>query len=262
MIRAPTMTVGRALGLVAATLLLSSGIAAAADPASPSSTTEPPSSMPDRAVAQPSNAAIPPARNVEVGGNFGVVSRPAENATVEYSPGMTYGAFARVDILPWLSGRVSARMETGTASPRGGSLGVPGAHFPDADLVRPYLSVSAEPTWSPVERLSLWLGVGVGWGRTACPSLHAIDANADNVLVPRRAGVFVDFPLSVGARYEVIRNWLVLQASGSVSVLTSQSGSLFKPIRVPDQNGQLATVSAFPELGTSFTLLAGVGVLL
>lgn len=256
MTRAPTIRVGRSTAVVAVPFLFFTRIAGAADPAPPSS----PISVPDTAIGPPSDASIPPARNVEVGGNFGVVSRPAENQTAQYSPGATYGAFVRVDILPWLSGRVSAHVENSTASPRGGSLGIPGVHFPDAPLERPYLSVSAEPTWSPVDRLSLWLGLGVGWGRTTCPSLHALDA--DNVLVPRRAGVFVDFPLSVGARYEVIRNWLVVQGSGSVSVLSSQSGSLFEPIRIPDQSGQLATVSALPELGTSFTLLAGVSVLL
>lgn len=246
--------------LVGAALILFGGVAQAADPVSaPSSSAAAPES-PDNAIVRPTNASTPPARNAEVGANFGIVSRPAENATVDYSAGMAYGGFVRVDVLPWLGARISARVETGTVSPRDGFLGIPGVHFPDADVTRPYLSVSAEPTWSPLEQLSLWVGVGVGWGRTSCPPLHSIDA--DNVLVPSRAGVFVDFPLSIGARYEVIRNWLVLQGSGSVSLLTSQSGSLFEPIRIPDQSGQLATASAFPELGTSFTLLAGVAVLL
>lgn len=263
MIRKAATGVAGSVGLA---LLTGTGVALAADPAptgsplTPSAPAPSPRDVSADTGAHADSGRIPRARDVEVGVNVGMVSRPADGDAVTYTPGLSYGGFARVEVLPWLAVRTAARIESSTASPRGGTLGIAGAHFPDADLVRPYLSASVEPTWSPIARLGLWLGVGVGWGRTVCPSLRSVDAS--NVVVPSRAAVFVDFPLSLGARFEVIPDWLTLSASASVSFLSSQSGRLVEPVRTPDQTGQLATVSAFPELGSSFSALAGIAVLL
>lgn len=211
-------------------------------------------------VARPSAVPETVARRVELGAEAGVVARGAADDTVKYSPAFAWGGSARTDIVDFLFARLSAHVEKGSATPKDGSLGIAGARFGDADLTRTYLAVSVEPTWSPVPRLELFAGAGAGWGRTVCRALHS--ENADNVVVPTRAAVFVDFDVALGVRHEILRDWLVVQGSVAAGLPTLQSGTLLTTSRTPDQAGRLGTASAFPELGPSFTALAGLGVLL
>lgn len=223
------------------------------------SASEPPlRQRPGDAAPVPEPGPVTKTRHGDVGAELGVASRPASGGDVSYGAGVAYGGFVRGDIVSWLSVRFSARREQSTASL--GSLAISGAHFDDADLGRTYLSFAVEPQWSPLPRLTLWTGLGVGWGRTACPALYSRDA--DNVVIPARAGAFFDFPLSLGARYEIVRDWVLLHATASGSLLAGQSGTLFAPVQIVDQAGAITTAPGFPELGASVTALLGVSVVL
>jgi len=123
-----------------------------------------------------------------------------------------------------------------------------------------YLSASAEPTWSPVPRLDLWAGVGIGWGRTLAPTLKT--SGAQVVVVPSRAAVFVEVPLSLGVRYEILPNLVVVNLSGAIGFLGNQSGGLLQTYRTPGKDGKLVGVGGYPEPDTSWVALAGLGVLL
>jgi hypothetical protein len=198
---------------------------------------------------------------VELGVSSGVVSRPSPEGAVHYATGFAIGGHARVDVLDWLAARLSARFETEPVSFDPGALGLP----PGTTLTQPtphrvYLAATAEPTWSPLPRLGLFAGLGIGMGRTTAPELQA--TGAEHLTLPTRAAVFVEVPVSLGTRYEVLPDWLVATISGSVGLLTDQSGALVSPYETPGKSGKLVRVGAFPELGTSWALLAGLGVLL
>jgi hypothetical protein len=191
----------------------------------------------------------------------GVALRRADGDGVHAKPGFTIGGHARVRIFPWLAVRLLGRTETAPFSYADRALGLPsGTRIDQPSPTRIYLSADVEPTWSPVKRLELWAGVGIGWGRALASTLHS--SGAETVNVPERASVVVDVPFSLGARFEIVPNWVVVNASETVAPAIDQSGRLLEPYRTPGDNGALRTVGGFPEIRTTFIALAGVGVLL
>jgi hypothetical protein len=125
---------------------------------------------------------------------------------------------------------------------------------------RVFLGATLEPTWYPTPLLALWAGVGIGWGRTTAAPLYTY--GAESVALPIRSAVFIEVPLVAGVHYEVVRDWLVVNLSGHVGFPFDQSGTLENPYSTPGKSGGLVRAGGFPELGTSFGVLAGVGCLL
>jgi hypothetical protein len=197
---------------------------------------------------------------VEVGVDAGVASRPSTGDRVHYGLGWAVGGHARVDLTEWLAARVHARFEGNSVSFDDGALGLPsGTHYDSPNFHRVALGFALEPTWTPIPQLDLWLGLGVGWGRTTVGLLHT--SGAETVTLPIRSSVFVEFPASLGVRYHVVPRSIVLNLMGSASLLTNQSGRLETDDETPGASGRLVTVGGFPAFGTSFAALAGVGVL-
>jgi hypothetical protein len=198
---------------------------------------------------------------LELGFDAGVVSRPSEGDLVHYGLGWAVGPHVRVDILRALAARVQARFEGNSVSFDDGALGLPrGTRYQSPDFRRVSLGIAAEPTWTPLARLDLWIGLGVGWGRTTVGPLQT--SGAESVELPIRSAVFVEFPFSLGVRYQILPRHLVVNVSGSASFLSNQSGRLEDDHDTPGASGRLVTVRGFPTLGTSFAALAGIGVLL
>ncbi len=223
--------------------------------------------LPEPSTYRQSPASVPepatPGRywTVEFGADTGLIKRPASGDGVHDGVGVVFGGHARVKVLPWLDARLGARVESAPTSFDDGALGLPrGTHLDDPSPRRVYLSLAAEPTWSPVPRLELWAGAGIAWGRTTAATLHA--SGNEVLTVPTRAAVFVEVPLSLGVRYEFVPHWLVVNLSVTVGFPSNQSGGLLGAYRTPGKDGTLVTVGGFPELGTSVLGLAGVGVLL
>jgi hypothetical protein len=241
-----------------------SAIAAPA-PDAPKPAVEP---LPDLRTYRQKPASLPepaPARarywSAEVGFDTGVVRRPANGDGAHDSAGALVGAHVRVKVLKYLDARIMGRVESCPFSYDDGALGLPrGTHIDQDGPRRVYLAAAAEPTWSPVRRLDLFVGVGIGWGRTLASALHA--SGQQTLVVPERAAVLVELPLSLGLRYELIENWLVANLAANLAFVGAQSGQLLSPYRTPGKDGALVTVGGFPEVGTSWAALAGLGILL
>jgi hypothetical protein len=198
---------------------------------------------------------------VEVGIDAGVVSRPSKGDLVHYGVGWGVGGHARVDLLKGLAARVHARIERNSVTLDDGALGLPsGTRYDAPSFQRVVLGFTLEPTWTPLPRLDVWLGLGLGWGRTTEGRLYA--SGAESVTLPIRSAVFVEFPASIGVRYQVIPRFIVVNLIGSASLVTNQSGGLEDVYATPGRSGLLVNVGAFPAFQTSFAALAGVGVLL
>jgi hypothetical protein len=205
---------------------------------------------------------VGPNRLLELGFDAGLVRRASQSDSIKYELSRTIGVHARVDVFRWLGARISVRWEFMPVEFRQGALGLPpGTTYSEPDLNRVYIGASFEPTWHATSLLALWGGVGVGWGRTTAESLYT--QGAEQVALPIRSAVFVEMPLSAGARYEVIKDWMVVNLSGHVGFLWGdQTGALLNPYSTPGKAGGLVTVQGFPEVGTSLGFLAGVGCLL
>jgi hypothetical protein len=198
----------------------------------------------------------------EVGVDVGMIARPSSgNALVHYPTGWGAGGHVRVEILDWLGFRLATRFERAKVTFDEGALELPpGTVYNQPELKGVNIGVSLEPQWRPVPRLLLFAGLGSSWGRTIAESLHT--TGAEQVVLPSRSYVFIEFPLSLGARFELIPQVLVMTLRGSASLLTDQSGRAQKPYDTPNQGGQVIEVGPFPQVGPSFSLLTGMGVLL
>lgn len=198
----------------------------------------------------------------EVGADIGLVARPASgDVPVHYPVGWSAGGHVRVDLLDWLGARLSARIERSHAGFDEGALGLPrGTIVDQPDLRRIGISLAFEPQWRPVPRLLLFVGLGAGWGRTTAEKLRT--SGAETVTLPSRSSVFIELPVSLGGRFELIPDVLVVNLSGSASLLFDQSGRMLEPYDTPGKDGTLTTVGGFPKQGPSFSLVTGLGVLL
>ena len=196
------------------------------------------------------NPIVPPAPAVEFGAEAGVVYRPGSSDQISYSGGWVVGGYARVDIFKFLAARLQARVESSTVSFREGALGLPpGTVYHEDDMRRVYWNFALEPQWAPRERVLLWAGLAAGWGRSTVPPLHT--TGAFTVALPTRSAVFIEFPFSLGARYEIIPRWLCVNATAAFGLATNQSGKLLEPYVTPDANGKIVTVGGYPDLSVS-----------
>jgi hypothetical protein len=201
-------------------------------------------------------------RLFELGFDAGVMARPAPSGSISYGAAPTIGVHGRAEVLKWLGARISVRWEFVPVELDTGALGLPpGTSYTEPDLNRVYLGASFEPTWHATPLLALYAGIGVGWGRTTAQALYT--AGAERIAMPIRSAVFVEVPLSAGVRYEVIKDWMVVNLAGQVGGLWGdQTGRLLDPYTTPGKAGTLITVQGFPEVGRSLGVLAGVGCLL
>jgi hypothetical protein len=281
-----TAKTSRVAGCAFLTTLLVGSIANAQDQATQPPAAQPPAAQPPAAqppAAQPQTSEVLPDPNptqqtpapvmgrpapfpspprAEVGFDAGLVARPASgDGPVHYPVGGTVGGHVRLEVLEWLGARLASRFEFSHASFDDGALGLPsGTSIDQPQLRRIQISLMAEPTWRPLPRLLLYVGVGGGWGRTTGERMHT--SGAESVVLPSRSAVFVEFPLSVGGRFEIVKNWLVVNLQASASLLIDQSGHLLETYDTPNRAGLLTPVGPFPDQGTSFSLLTGLGLLL
>jgi hypothetical protein len=201
------------------------------------------------------------ARRVEITAFAGVAQRPSTSSRIHYDVGYTAGGQARIAPVWWLAFRLYAGIESNNVSFSQGALGLPsGTQYQLDSFQRVRFGITVEPTWHFDERLEVWLGAGIGWGRTIASPLTT--TGAVSLTVPAHAAVFVELPFTLGARWELVPDWLVVSLSGNVIALTDQSGTLLEAYSTPNGVGKLVTIPGFPELGTSWVVLAGLGVLL
>jgi opacity protein-like surface antigen len=232
-------------------------------------TATPPAALPDPTTDQQTPRPVderarpfPSPPRSEVGVDIGLVARPAlGDGPIHYPAGWGWGGHVRADLFDWLGFRLAARFERSHATFEDGALGLAtGTDISQPDLKRIGISLAAEPTWRVLPRFLLYVGVGAGWGRTTAEQMHT--TGAETVVLPSRSAVFVEFPLSVGGRFEIVPNLLVVNLSGAVSVLIDQSGRMVETYDTPNQTGLITAVGPFPKQTTSFSLLTGLGILL
>ncbi len=204
-------------------------------------------------------------RMAELGVGSGFVYRRASTDTDNNPGGISYGgslgidAQARAYLVPWL--RIAVYYLGGYESidiPRGAAS----IEYDDLDLGRAWafsLGGRIEPTWHVSDRFRAFGIVGAGWGRMKTPPMQ-VQNEATSYAVDRRAGVWVEFPVGVGATFDVVRNRLGLSFESTVAPHGSQSGSLFGAVQYVDSNGTMGHVQGMPKLSLSVATMLNVVV--
>ncbi len=212
-----------------------------------------------------------PARQLEIGPDFGVVLRPADDGgPIKYQAGLLWGVHARVEYAPWLAFRPWVRHASHPVRIAPGGLATPG----DLDLAHASfillpvsiwtLGIQAEPTWTISPRLRLWSGFGIYWGRVEAEAPRAkLDPCAPGqdcaILSAQRTGVLLDLTSSVGAIFELVPRWVALTATLEYGFELSHSGEVYQPVQAFSR-GQMHHLVGLPAMRTSMTGLLGVGV--
>ena len=199
-----------------------------------------------------------PRRLVLVGPDLGLTLRNADGSGASYSPGLSWGAHVRAELLPFLGFRAWFTQTQHSVDVSGADLGLPGHDVDQDPLTIAIIGARLEPTWTVTPRLRLWLGLGVGWNRVNAP----IATITPEVVVAKRKGVFLEWSAALGGSYEVVKDWLAVSLMLSGGFTSNQSGNVFDSVQGIDQTGSKVTVGGYPEIESTASALLGVDVIL
>ncbi len=211
------------------------------------------------ASATPVDSELTHPTSVAVGAGAVVRQWGSANSRVDYGPSLGWRVHATVVLLPWLGLHTAGGMDYLQGEVRDGALRQPGVAEEDPSIAGPRISVELQPSHVLAPRLTLFGRLGAAWFRPAVEAFELDDPS--HLIVSRRSGVVVEFPLGVGARYDLLEGRLGLTADASFSLAGSQSGDLFDSgagtsQSVRQDTGELARVGPFPK----FTSALGAGL--
>jgi hypothetical protein len=231
-----------------------------ADPEPPPPLLPPPSAgeqQPGPYVASPEPAGRQ--RKLEIGPDFGVTLRPAAGDAISYSPGLSWGAHLRIELVSFLGLRAYFNNTRHAVDVPAGALGPTDDTEIDQDaLAVTIIGARLEPTWVVTPELRLWVGAGIAWGRVVAkePSAKPAIAGAD------RRAVLLELTGSLGASYDLIPSWLCVSLLLNGGIPTNQSGDMFDRQQVIDQAGTIDYLRGLPEFESTFSALVGLGLIL
>jgi hypothetical protein len=202
-----------------------------------------------------------PERKLEVGPDFGITAREAEGDGVSYSPGFTWGAHLRVELVSFLGFRAYFNNSYHAVDVPDGALAVHSLSPDQVDqeaLKVTVIGARLEPTWVVTPELRLWAGLGVAWGRVFAeePSTEPEVASHD------RTGVLLEWTGSLGGSYDVIPNWFAVTLLLSGGFVSNQSGDVFDRTQAISQTGQITYLGGLPEFASTLSALVGLGIIL
>lgn len=192
-------------------------------------------------------------------GVAGVWQHGFNGNTASSSVGPVWGISGRVDALRWLGARITVLRGNQPVSPDAAAIAQPNTELKQSDFRFISWTFRLEPTWHATKALSLWAGVGIGWARAIVP---ALDTAALGWRSADRACVYVEGQWALGAQYELIRDWIVLDLDLSVGDLGYQRGSGHDPVQAFTPEGHRTHIGGYPLLSHKAQGLFGIGVIL
>jgi hypothetical protein len=203
-----------------------------------------------------------PERKLEIGPDFGITARSAEGDGVSYSPGFTWGAHLRVELVSFLGFRAYFNNSYHAVDVPTGALSADPPLSPDEvdqeDLKVTVIGARLEPTWVVTPELRLWAGLGVAWGRVFAEEPETTPEVASH----DRTGVLLEWTGSLGGSYDVIPRWLAVTLLLSGGLVSNQSGDVFDRTQVISQTGQITYLGGLPEFTSTMSALVGLGIIL
>jgi hypothetical protein len=175
------------------------------------------------------------------------------------SIGPVWGASVRLEPYRWLGFRLTLLRGNQPVTP---DLGVWGSvdtqvHQPDFKII--HWTMRMEPTWQATKDLLLWAGVGLGWARSIVP-----EATIGNLgwRSAERACVYVEGQWAMGAQYELIHDWLLVDLDLSTGFLGYQSGTAHETMQAFTPEGHRTHLGGYPDFSHKLQALFGIGVIL
>ncbi|RLB48288.1 MAG: hypothetical protein DRI90_25520 [Deltaproteobacteria bacterium] len=198
-----------------------------------------------------------------MGGGVVYVSRPLFGAlpstTPHYQTAVGFGVDLRWDLLSFLRVHPYFLHVVHDVPIPGGALTTgadnsisAGTKFPETSAATFSFGVRVEPVWWLNERLRAWLSAGVGWGRLRIPVQVAVDPAVGELFLPDRAFSFVEFPLGIGAGFDIIKRWLAVNYDLAVVPVTGQSGVAIEPFQAMDDSGQVRDIGPLEPFDVYF----------
>jgi hypothetical protein len=165
-----------------------------------------------------------------------------------------------VDPYRWLGLRISVLRGDQPVSPDAAAFAQPNAQLKQPDFQLISWTFRLEPTWHATKSLLLWAGVGIGWARAIVP---ALDTTSLGWRSADRACVYVEGQWALGAQYELIRDWIVLDLDLSTGELGHQGGgSAHDPVQAFTPEGHRTHLGGYPYFSRKAQGLFGIGVIL
>jgi hypothetical protein len=173
--------------------------------------------------------------------------------------GPVWGLHARIEPWSWMSFRAGVLRGNQPVRIKDGALAAAGTdvYQPPLEILR--LEARAEPMVAVGAGVSLYGGVGIGWGRSVVP--EPTTKHPDLVSLGR-AQVYLDYLLSLGVTYEPIVDWLVVGLDLSAGLLGSQSGSSLTSVQAFSPEGHRTNIGGLPKFSQTYSALLGVGIVL
>lgn len=216
---------------------------------------------------EPPRVKLPFDRHVELGLGAALVARPASDPSgIRYMPALGVDVHARWDVFRWLRFNVyfvsavhGLRAPFGALGPAGDVTGEEGGTAPTVDTLA--FGARLAPTLPLSERARSWIGVGIGYGRFSFDRMTIREPGLDPYEVRERGLSFAEVPLSLGASYDVIRDWLTIEVEVSAAVAVGQDGTATidaQAIRA----GSRQNIGPLPKIDASVAQTIGLSIIL
>jgi hypothetical protein len=209
-------------------------------------------------------------RHLEIGGDFAFVQRAASQddggnaSSIRYAPALGFGVHARWELFKYL--RFTAYFLDASHEvdmPAGvGYLGQSAASSYEIDKVHTFsLGARLSPTLPLTERARAWLTFGVGWGRLEFGEM-SITEGSRVISIDERADAFVEFPMGVGASFDLIPRWLSVEVEITGALVADQPGDALGNVQGHDNEGHLHDIGGFPVVDGTFVQTVGLSLVL
>ena len=194
--------------------------------------------------------------NVELGPDVGILRRPAASGRgARYGTGFAYGAHVQVPVASFIRTTAYYVRTSQSLEIDPGTLGAGAPVIARDDLASYVIGLRIQPTFSPTDRLHLWLNLGVAWGVMTSPVLHV--AAPTPFEVGRHGDAFVEFPLGVGGEFD----WWPHRAGVTLDLAAGAvSGGFDSATRLYtiDAAGKLVSVPLLPPFASTWSAMLGI----
>ena len=213
---------------------------------------------------------LPWKRHLEIGGDFAFVQRAASEdedgnpSGIRYAPAAGFGIHGRWELFKYLRFSAYYLHASHTVDMPAGSgyLGQAPASTYDIDKVSSFsLGAKLSPTLPLSDRARAWLTIGAGWGRMEFPKMTISDGSSV-IEIDERADAFVEFPMGVGASFDLIPRWLSVEVEITGALVTDQPGDGLEHVQALDSEGHIHDIGGFPVVDGTFVQTVGLSLIL
>ncbi|MEZ4372553.1 MAG: hypothetical protein R3B07_17135 [Polyangiaceae bacterium] len=208
------------------------------EPAEPHAGDQAPGSVPE-------SPPLESVKTLEIGPLVGLSLRSGDSDRLSYSPAIAWGGYLRTNLVSFLAARLSYINATHEVDGKPLVDGVETGSYDDVSSFS--LRFTLEPTWRSGDLRAFGV-LGVGWGKLRVDHVNADDGFH---LGASQAGVFIEYPLGIGASYDLLDGWLTLGLLYTFSLHSKVTGDIYQDNRGVTRDGQRVTLGGLPRLDYS-----------